>query len=241
MKIAICDDEKSCLAEIEGLAEEYSREHRTQFELFSHPDDLMEKTQKIGGFDIYILDIVMPGTNGIELGKKLREEGYDGKIIYLTSSEEYSLDAFKVKAFDYIIKPINKANFFNTVNEAAEAIAKRKDKKLIVKTKEKSVSLSFDKIIYAEFTDRAVCYHMQDGSDIVSVTIRTNFSQAVKELLCDRRFVLCSQSMLVNLDYLTEIGSDSVSFGNIYRTHLGEKNCRKLRGIWSEYLFSEEV
>lgn len=241
MKIAICDDEKSCLAEIQALAEEYSKEHRTQFEMFSHPDDLLESARKTGGFDIYVLDIVMPNTNGIELGKKLREEGYDGKIIYLTSSAEYSLDAFRVRAFDYIIKPISREAFFNTVDDAAEAINKRKDKKLTVKTKEKTLKLSYDKIMYAELHDRCIRFYLESGVTVDSITLRTTFSQAMDELLNDSRFCICSQSMLVNLDYLSEIGSDYLSFGNTYRTHLGEKNCRKLRGIWSEYLFSEEI
>ena len=46
----------------------------------------MEAAEKVGGFDIYILDILMPGMDGIELGVKLREQGYDGSIIYLTNS-----------------------------------------------------------------------------------------------------------------------------------------------------------
>ena len=240
MRIAICDDEKSCLAQIQSIAEDYEKKYNVQFDAFSHPDDLLEKTQKAGGYDIYILDIVMPDINGIDLGRKLREGGYDGKIIYLTSSEEYSLDAFRVRAFDYIIKPINRESFFRTVNEAVETIGKKKDKKLIVKTKKKSVSLSFDKIMYAESSDRAVHYHLENGVTVSSVTIRTNFAQAVEELLSDNRFVLGSQSILVNLDTLNEIDNTAIVLGDTYRVHLGEKNCRKLRGIWSEYLFSEE-
>lgn len=65
--------------------------------------------------NIYVLDIVMPGTNGIKLGQKLREAGYNGKIIYLTSSEEYPLDAFKVKALNYIIKPITEKVFYEAM------------------------------------------------------------------------------------------------------------------------------
>lgn len=241
MKIAICDDEKSCLAEIQALAEEYSKEHRTQFEMFSHPDDLLERVRKTGGFDIYILDIVMPNTNGIELGKKLREEGCDGKIIYLTSSEEYSLDAFRVRAFDYIIKPISREAFFKTVDDAAESINKRKDKKLTVKTKEKTLKLSYDKIMYAELHDRCIRFFLENGVTVDSITLRTTFSQAMEELLNDSRFYICSQSMLVNLEQISEMSSTEIAFGGTYRIHIGEKNCRKLRPVWTEYLFDTEV
>jgi len=241
MKIAICDDENIFLAGMQTLAEEYAKEHHDHFELFSHPDDLMEKVQKIGGFDIYILDIVLPNTNGIALGRKLRDEGYDGKIIYLTSSEEYSLDAFRVRAFYYIIKPISREAFFKTVDDAVASINKRKDKKLTVKTKEKVVKLSYDKIMYAELNDRCVRFYLEQGITVDSVTLRTTFSQAMEELLGDSRFFMCSQSMLVNLEQISEMSSTEIAFGETRRVHIGEKNSRKLRPVWTEYLFDAEV
>ena len=106
MRIAICDDEAVCIEQVRTIAEQYAAgrsDRNFVLESFTHPDDLLEAAEKIGGYDIYILDIIMPDTNGIDLGASLREAGYDGKIIYLTASEEYSLAAFRVRAFDYLI------------------------------------------------------------------------------------------------------------------------------------------
>jgi len=240
MKIAICDDEAKCLENAKSYTESYadSREDkRLTFETFSHPEDLIYACEKNGGYDVYILDVVMPDINGIELGEKLRDMGLDGKIIYLTSSEEYSLDAFKVKAFDYLIKPLKKDSFFKTLDDVFAQISEKNDKYTIVKTKERTVKISLDSIIYAELSKRAVFYYLSGGKVIQSVTLRTTFPEAMTELTSDKRFVICGQSMLVNLDHITEIGNDSVVFGNNYRALLGEKNCRKLRSVWSEYLF----
>ena len=65
--------------------------------------------------------------------------------------------------------------------------------------------------------------------------------RAMTELLADKRFYLCTVGMVVNLDYITEIETGAVVFGNNCRSFLGEKYCRKLRGVWSEYLFDREV
>ena len=114
MKVAICDDEARCLNAAYSAAETYAKQKTGKtitFDTFSHSDDLILACEKNGGYDIYVLDVVMPDMNGIQLGEKLRSLGFDGKIIYLTSSEEYSLDAFRVKAFDYLIKPINDETF----------------------------------------------------------------------------------------------------------------------------------
>lgn len=240
MRIAICDDEALCLSQVTAVADEYKNDTGIGFDAFSHPEDLLEAAEKTGGYDIYILDVIMPGLNGIELGLKLRDAGYDGKIIYLTSSEEYSLDAFRVKAFDYIIKPICKEAFYKAVDEAASAISQKKDKALLVKSKERSVKLTYDSIMYAEFNKRAISYYLVGGRVVESVTVRTAFSQAMADLLADKRFTACGQSMVVNLDHITEVENTAVVFGTAYRPFLGEKLCRKLRDIWAEYLFGQE-
>lgn len=242
MRIAVCDDERICLSGAAAVAGEYQRqrpERSLRFELFSHPEDLLEAAEKIGGYDIYILDVVMPGINGIALGGKLRSAGYEGKIIYLTSSEEYSLDAFRVKAFDYLLKPISSETFFRAMDEAVASISEKKDKYLLVKAKDRSVKLSYDSILYAEFSRRSVCYHLLGGRTVSSVTLRTTFAEAMAELTADRRFVLSGQSMAVNLDHITEIENEAVVFDRSDRAFLGEKNCRKLRSTWSKYLFEE--
>ena len=241
MKIAICDDDLICLSQVRTVTEKYIKE-RIGFtlETFSHPEDLLVAAEKIGGYDIYILDVIMPGMNGIQLGRRLREENYDGKIIYLTSSAEYSRDAFSVRAFDYIIKPINPEEFFKTMDEAAANITEKKDRMLIVKTRERSVKLRYDSIMSAEVNKRAVSYYLVGGHVVETLTLRTTFSEAMKELLADKRFALCGQSMVVNLDHVTMVENSAVVFGTTYRTFLGEKLCRKLRDVWTAYWFEQE-
>ena len=243
MKIAIVDDEAGCLNDVSAVASAYKNERTEKnitFDIFAHPEDLLEAALKIGGYDIYVLDVIMPNMDGIALGKKLREEGHDGKIVYLTSSKEYAVDSFRVKAFDYMIKPVEREAFFKTMDEAIESISQKKDKTFIVKAKEKSVKLSFDSIMYAMFQNRAITYYLTKGRIVESVTVRVAFSDAVSDLVADKRFVLCGQSMVVNLDHVTEIENDSVVFDGTYRAPLGEKNCRKLRLTWSDYMFDLE-
>lgn len=243
MKIAICDDEAICLERVCSIANEYSMHRKDKqiiFSSFSHPEDLMESAEKIGGYDIYILDIVMPHINGIQLGTKLRDAGYDGKIIYLTSSEEYALDSFKVRAFDYIIKPIQKDTFSKTVDEAIASISVTKDKNILVKTKTVALKLNYEKILYVELSKRVLVFHMKDGKTVESIQIRTTFAEAVAELNADRRFAQCGASLLVNLNRIEAIDNETVSFDDTSKMHLSKKNCRELRGIWTSYLFEED-
>lgn len=243
MRIAICDDEAICLTQALDAAKRYTAVHTEQnysFDLFSHPEDLIEAAEKIGGYDIYILDIVMPEMNGIALGEKLRKAGYDGKIIYLSSSEDYYADAFRVRALEYLIKPVSAEPFAKAIDDASAMIAEKKDKFLLVKARDRSVKLPYNSIMYAELAKRAVCYYLVGGRVIKSMTLRTTFAEAMSDLLSDKRFTACGQSMVVNLDHVTEVENDAVVFGSTYHPFLGEKQCRKLRSVWSDYLFDRE-
>ena len=243
MRIAICDDDPYCLDSVVAMAAEFIHarpELGLIVDAFTHPEDLLEASAKIGGYEIYILDVIMPGMDGIALGIRLRDEGYTGKIIYLTSSKEYSLDAFQVRAFDYLIKPVRQEAFCKTMTDALAVISQHSVKTLFVKTKDRSVKLRFDSIVYVQIANRAVVYHLSDGSTLESTTLRTSFTEAVAQLLEDERFCLCGQSTLVNLDHITEMENDAVIFGSTCRQSFGEKNCRKLRSIWLEYLFNRK-
>lgn len=243
MRIAICDDEPLCRTQVFQLTKEYAAQSNNKdisFVQFSTADALLESARKLGGFDIYILDILMPGINGIQLGQQLREFGYDGKIIYLTSSTEFAIDSYKVKAFHYILKPIQKELFFSVLDEALESVAYKKNKSLIVKTKENSVRLSYDSIMYAELSRRTILYHLTNGKTVESTSIRTTFSEAVQELVRDERFTLCGASMVVNLHHITMIENETLVFKDIYKTYLSKKACRDLRSVWYDFWFDGE-
>ena len=65
--------------------------------------------------DLAFLDIELPDIKGIELAERLREIKPDLAIVFITAHQEYSLDAFKLYAFDYILKPIDEERVKSTL------------------------------------------------------------------------------------------------------------------------------
>jgi len=243
MKIAFCDDDCDCCEEIDHLLSIYAGEHpdhNISYTAFAYTDDLLDASAKIGGFDLYILDIVMQNDiTGIELGVKLRQAGYNGKIVYLTSSAEYAIDSFKVKPFQYIMKPVEKEYFFSVIDEAYEIISHENNQKFMVKTKENSLLVSYDSILYVELVKRTLVFNLVGGKTVESTTLRTTFSEAVAELTADSRFIICGSGMLINLHHVTSVGNDSLVFRNGQKIYLGKKLCRDMRGVWNEFWFKE--
>lgn len=242
MRIAICDDDAHCREEILCMVNEYiaASEKRFTVTVYERADTLLDDVLRFGGFDIYILDIIMPGVNGIQLGVELRKHDYIGKILYLTSSREYAIDAFRAKASEYLLKPVEKDNLFAALDDAIQTIANRKEKSFIVKTRDRSVKLSLDSIQYVDLYHKTIIYHLVDGSTVESISIRTTFSDVIAELLSDSRFVLCGNSVAVNLYYVTMTETDTLFFRNGSKLYIGKRAGREMRSVWSDFWMSGE-
>ena len=102
MRIAICDDEKIFRDQIKKYILEVSSD--SSIDEYTCGDDLAGSESN---YDIIFLDIEMPGISGIETAEKLRENGSDADIIFLTSHVEFVYEAFKVRAFRFLQKPID--------------------------------------------------------------------------------------------------------------------------------------
>ena len=129
LTIAICDDDKAICEDTRNkVLEIYPKSNisccYTKDELFSHMhineqhDDLRDDTTQLP--DILFLDIEIVEDNGLRIAETLRDNGYDGYLIFMTNHEKYVYDAFKVDAYRFLRKPIN-------TDELREAITSIKD------------------------------------------------------------------------------------------------------------------
>lgn len=242
MRIAICDDDALSRKKTVQLIEEYSSNSIRVIDLkaFEKGTDLLEEVQRTGPFDIYILDILMPKLNGIDLGLQLREQDASSKIFYLTSSPDYALPAFKAKASEYLLKPARKEELFPALDTTLALLAEKKEKALVIKTSQSSVRLSFDSILYAELKTKEIHYHLTNGKVISSTSIRTGFAEAVQEILRDNRFFMCSTSMLVNLYHIHALSNDTLTFQNGQTIYISRRASRELRSVWADFWMNKE-
>lgn len=243
MRIAICDDEEIYRTLILRMLEEYAATHESMnlsFSAFSQPNDLLDTVAKAGDFDVYILDIVMPSIDGIDLGVRLRQIGCTGIIIYLTGSTDHAIDSYKAKASNYILKPIEKNIFLDAIDEVLIAAGQNPHNSILVKTKESSMLLPFDNILYVDLCKRALTYHLVNDTIIDSVTIRVPFTEAVSELLTDKRFYQAGKTLVINLQNVTKVSTEDVVFKDNSSTYFSKNICRELRTQWGSYWLNRE-
>ena len=102
MNIAICDDDLLYMNQVKEMIEKWGKEHHEDVSiyLFNHGDALINSYQK-SHIEVILLDIMMPLLNGMETAHEIRKNDSVVKIIFLTSSPEFALESYDVKASGY--------------------------------------------------------------------------------------------------------------------------------------------
>ena len=159
MRIAICDDEVSMVQILEEKIKKLLPD--AVIEKYLSGDELIASGSKP---DILFLDIQMPGMDGMETAKVLRQDNEDMILIFVTSAEEYVFQAFDVGAFHYLVKPFSNEKLKEVVTKAVHNIKKssrlEKDEKYImVQTAGSHIKIFLRDIVYAEVYNRKVIIH----------------------------------------------------------------------------------
>ena len=154
---------------------------------FSSGTTLLEQLRTKGPFDVYLLDVIMPGKNGIELGLEIRTLDQAGRIIYLTTSPDFAVDSYRARASDYLLKPLDKSRLFQTLDGIVQNSVQERQSFATIKTRDGLRRIPHHSIVYGELVGRCVQYHLSDNSVIESTSIRSSFKDAVAPLLEFRR------------------------------------------------------
>lgn len=158
--------------------------------------------------DVCFLDIVLPEMNGIELAEELRNDGFSGAIVFLSTSKEYGPDAFAVKAFNYLLKPPTLDSVSNILRELEKAQKDSDTGGIMLVTASMKKFVPFRDISCAEVINHDMCFRLTDNSQ---VEYRATFSEIAPQLLSDTRFIRCHRSYIVNMDAVSHIeGSDFI-------------------------------
>ncbi len=195
LNIAICDDEPVILDSIlKNIKTEFDKLGiKTQIEGFTDGLELLSKASS-EDFDVLFLDIELKTANGVDIAKKLREDGYNNMIVFITSFINYAVDGYKLDVFRFILK----SNMEVQLKECIISIAKNIDKNNI---RIKSRKITIEDILYVMSENHKIIIHLKNGEKLSDYMKLDEF----KEKLNSKFFLRIHQSYLVNSNYVRDI------------------------------------
>lgn len=200
-KIAICDDNDLQREILHEMLNEYFHRIYQKAEIVEYGrGDIVAADMEDGDLDVSVifLDIYMPGMNGIETARRLRELGCHAEIIFLTASSEHALESYEVEAAGYLVKPVDMERLSNLLNHIFWTDAKRR---IEIKCGRQYRYPYIHEIMYVESMGHRVTLHLTDGTTIET----TDKIKTMQERIDDFHFLQCHQSYLVNMNYVADI------------------------------------
>jgi DNA-binding LytR/AlgR family response regulator len=210
--IAVCDDSLITSSYVEEYLSKLPLKD-ISFDVFSSGNDLinyMEKNSDNTYFNIYFMDIEMPGINGIETAAYIRKNDKNAIIIFITEHKEYVYQVFDVLPFRFIVKPLDKERLDIVLKEAIENIQTMKQL-FFFKKERQNFQIPFDKILYFEGVGRKVKL-VTETTEYVFYDKISNIKEKVDKNL----FLQIHASYLVNMEFIRLISEVEVVLeGNI--------------------------
>lgn len=205
LHLVICDDEPSQLALLETCVRQWAGERKTDIKISQcqSAQQFLFLWEEGRSVDIALLDIDMPGMNGICLAHKLRSKGERLQIIFVTGLTDYVLEGYEVEAVSYLLKPVRKDKLFSCLDKAADRCGKE-EPSLLLGIPGGTARIRLKEISYVESTAHDTLIYRTCGGE--GLRCRTGIRQ-LEESLCvaGGGFFKIHRSYLVNLSCVGRI------------------------------------
>lgn len=239
IKIAFCDDDMEVLHQMNELLDRYrvERNEDITYAAFQSPFELLTEIEKGIRPDILFLDVVMPGQNGMDVAKEIRQYDTNMKIIFLTSSPEFAVESYSVGAYFYQLKPIWEESFFRLMDAVLAECEKKKKNSLILRSKDGITRIDLQQLEYCEVLGRKLLFHLENGAVMESAG---SLDDLAGQLMQYSNFFRPHRSFLVNMEYIQNISSRSIKMVNDAEIPIPHGKCSEIKNTYMEYAFNGE-
>ena len=239
MNILICDDVNDDALRLKNIIKEINK--NTHIVIFNTAEDALtfiterKSHNQMVMPDICFLDILMPEIDGITLARMMRDNRYTGHIAFLTNTNDYAAESYRVRASSYLLKPPYKEDVEKILIELENERKIEDTKGLLIKTKTTTMFLMFKDISHIEVLGHKVYYRLIKGEEIVE---SARFVDIASNLLSDKRFAQCHRSFVVNMDDVYKIQNNLAIMKSGKNIPIS-RNYADFSDRYVEYLFKE--
>lgn len=230
MKIAVCEDNNIVAAYLEDYLSSLGVQN-IEYEIFTSGDDLIHyMEQESTSFNIFLMDIEMPGRNGIETSAYVRAHDKNALIIFITDHKEYVYEVFEVLPFRFLIKPVTQEALNGVMKKAFEHF-NLTNQVFFFKQNKKQLQVDFNEIIYFEGNLRKVrLVTSEEEYDFYG-----KISDVVKQL-DGNLFLQIHTSYIVNMSQIRKISDSAVVLKSGVNLPISKKYREEVRQKHIQYM-----
>lgn len=229
INIAIIDDLLEDLELINKYVEEYAIKHQCPLQIIK-ATSISNIIDKVSELNIIILDVLLQDTTGIEEARKLHQLNQELKIIFCSINKDYSIEAFEVSGFRYLVKPVVKSKLFEYIDDAMKLF----DESMVVVTdiNQRIRKINQTNIYFIEMYRRKSIVHLKDGS---TITIIKSMKEWMK-ILNENYFMISHKGILVNIRQIKKIEDNMVVLRNGQKVYLSRNYKKQFTNMFYNYM-----
>ena len=205
MHIAICDDNPQELKRIAAIVEKYAKASSwpVQHHIFSNAAEMLQAAESMR-FSHYFLDVMMPCMDGISAAQEIRTFDKGAEIVFLTSFREYAYQSYSVKAYDYLLKPVQEERLFDLL-EQFQLKETNAEACICVQTVRGFFRIPYAQLSFLEVYQKKLYFHLADKQIRVVAGSMTEYEV---DLLSRTEFAKIHRSYIVNLNQVSALSPD---------------------------------
>ena len=209
--VAIVEDSPDDLARLKEHLARYASEAHLEEGLrissFTSAEDFLKSYEPI--YDVVLMDIELPGANGMSAARALRIVDPRAAIIFITNIASFAVSGYEVDALAYLLKPISHPAFSLAMRKAQAAAAARQTRTYVIQTTDGIFRVPVSSILYVEVVRHSIYFHTLQGT-----YKRRGSMKEVEEELRGMHFCRCHNAYLVNLERVSSVSGNDVVVGS---------------------------
>lgn len=219
--IVIVEDTPAAADTLRLMLSRYSEENSIDFavETFESAAFFVEARPAV---DLVFMDIDMPEMNGMEAAELLRDYDSEVQLIFVTNLAQYALHGYAVDALDFMVKPVEYADFHLRMDRAMRQLNKKERKSITLPTANGMRVVALRDLIYVDLLHHDLYYHVAELDE--ALRQRGTIRGAADEL--GDEFVRISSGCLVNMHHVKLIRQNSVVLSNGEELYFS-RGCKK--------------